>query len=316
MLKSQRQKDLVFDSVIYVVLFIIMLTMLYPFYYVLIASFNKGSDSLLGGVYLWPRNFTLENYRVFMDDPKWVKAFLISVLRTVSGTLLGLLLTSIVAYGLSHRDLLFSKVYFTVIVFAMYFSGGLIPYYVVLRSLGLLNSFAVYIIPSMLSTFFLLIAISFFREIPAELKESAHIDGAGELTIFFRIILPVSTPVLATMALFMGVGQWNSWLDSAYFVQSEEPAYAGLPHDGGHQQEQLSDGFAGGSQQCLGGCDQLLLTGHFNGGVDCSHYLCVPVPAEVFRTWHHAGFGKRLGQCFSVQMFHCTYSSLIQSWRD
>ncbi|ETT63650.1 MULTISPECIES: carbohydrate ABC transporter permease [Paenibacillus] len=222
MLKSQRQKDLVFDSVIYVVLFIIMLTMLYPFYYVLIASFNKGSDSLLGGVYLWPRNFTLENYRVFMDDPKWVKAFLISVLRTVSGTLLGLLLTSIVAYGLSHRDLLFSKVYFTVIVFAMYFSGGLIPYYVVLRSLGLLNSFAVYIIPSMLSTFFLLIAISFFREIPAELKESAHIDGAGELTIFFRIILPVSTPVLATMALFMGVGQWNSWLDSAYFVQSEE----------------------------------------------------------------------------------------------
>lgn len=221
MLKTQKQKDIIFDSFIYVALFIIMLTMLYPFYYVLIASFNKGTDTLLGGVYVWPRSVTLENYKIFLGDPKWLNAFLISVARTLSGTLLGLLLTSLVAYALSHRELLFSKTYFTIIIFAMYFSGGLIPYYVVLRSIGLLNSFAVYIVPSMLNTFFLLIAISFFREIPGELKESAHIDGAGELVIFFKIILPVSTPVLATMALFMGVGQWNSWLDSAYFVQTD-----------------------------------------------------------------------------------------------
>ncbi|ANS74513.1 ABC transporter permease [Paenibacillus yonginensis] len=221
MLKTQKQKDILFDSFIYVALFIIMLTMLYPFYYVLIASFNKGTDTLLGGVYLWPRNVTLENYKIFLADTKWLSAFIVTVARTVLGTLLGLLLTSLVAYALSHRDLLFSKTYFTIIIFAMYFSGGLIPYYVVLRSIGLLNSFAVYIVPSMLNTFFLLIAISFFREIPGELKESAHMDGAGELVIFFKIILPVSTPVLATMALFMGVGQWNSWLDSAYFVQSD-----------------------------------------------------------------------------------------------
>ncbi|MEK4853105.1 carbohydrate ABC transporter permease [Paenibacillus sp. FSL H7-0756] len=221
MLKSQKQKDLVMDSTVYLLLSIIALTMLYPFYYVLIASFNKGSDTLLGGMYLWPRSVTFENYRIFLEDPKWMKAFLVTVARTVSGTALGLLLTSLVAYALSHRDLLFSKFYFTLIIFAMYFSGGLIPYYVVLRSLGLLNSFGVYIVPSMLNTFFLLIAISFFREIPGELKESAHMDGAGEFTIYFRIILPVSMPLLATMALFMGVGQWNAWLDSAYFVQSE-----------------------------------------------------------------------------------------------
>lgn len=221
MLRSQRQKDKWMDSIINAILFIIMLAMLYPFYYVLIISFNKGSDTLLGGIYLWPRSITLENYRMFLEDAKWYHAFLITVLRTVSGTLLGLMLTSLVAYGLSHRDLLFSKAYFTIIIFAMYFSGGLIPYYVVLRSIGLLNSFAVYIVPTMFSTFFLLIAISFFREIPGELKESAHMDGASELVIFYRIILPVSMPLLATMALFMGVGQWNSWLDSAYFVQSE-----------------------------------------------------------------------------------------------
>jgi len=127
-----------------------------------------------------------------------------------------------VAYGLSHRNLLFHRTYFTIIIFAMYFSGGLIPYYVVLRSIGLLNSFGFYVIPSMLSTFFLLIAISFFRDIPGELKESAHIDGANEVVIFFKVILPVSMPLIATMALFTGVGQWNSWLDSAYFVQSDE----------------------------------------------------------------------------------------------
>ncbi|MBP1966143.1 putative aldouronate transport system permease protein [Paenibacillus aceris] len=221
MLHNQKQKDILLDSMIYVVLFIIMLAMLYPFYYVVIVSFNRGSDSLLGGVYLWPRSVTLENYKTFLSDPNWFRAFLVTISRTVLGTMLGVLFTSLVAYGLSHRNLLFSKFYFTVIIFAMYFSGGLIPYYVVLRSIGLLNTFGVYIFPSMLSTFFLLIAISFFREIPGELKESAHMDGASELVVFFRIVLPVSMPLVATMALFMGVGQWNSWLDSAYFVQSE-----------------------------------------------------------------------------------------------
>lgn len=221
MLTTQKQKDMLLDSVIYVLLFCIMIATLYPFYYVLVISFNQGKDSLLGGIYLWPRSFTLENYATFLSDSNWYNSLFVTVARTGVGTLLGVLFTSLVAYGLSHKDLLFSKVYFAVIIFAMYFSGGLIPYYVVLRSLGLLNTFGVYVIPSMLSTFFLLIAISFFREIPMELKESAYIDGANEFVIFFKIILPVSTPLLATMSLFLGVGQWNSWLDSAYFVQSD-----------------------------------------------------------------------------------------------
>ncbi|RCW42450.1 putative aldouronate transport system permease protein [Paenibacillus prosopidis] len=221
MLTTQKQKDMLLDSVIYVLLFCIMIATLYPFYYVLVISFNQGKDSLLGDIYLWPRSFTLENYATFLTDSNWYNSLFVTVARTGAGTLLGVLFTSLVAYGLSHKDLLFSKVYFAVIIFAMYFSGGLIPYYVVLRSLGLLNTFGVYVIPSMLSTFFLLIAISFFREIPIELKESAYIDGANEFVIFFKIILPVSTPLLATMSLFLGVGQWNSWLDSAYFVQSD-----------------------------------------------------------------------------------------------
>nr|WP_246427974.1 carbohydrate ABC transporter permease [Paenibacillus phyllosphaerae] len=198
-----------------------MMATLYPFYYVLMISFNKGTDSLLGGIYLWPRTFTLENYATFLSDPQWFKALFVTVARTGVGTFLGVMFTCLVAYGLSHRDLLFSKGYFTIIIFATYFSGGLIPYYVVLRTLGLLNTFGVYVIPSMLSTFFLLIAVSFFREIPLELKESAFMDGANEFVIFYKIIIPVSMPLIATMSLFMGVGQWNAWLDSAYFVQAD-----------------------------------------------------------------------------------------------
>jgi putative aldouronate transport system permease protein len=218
----QKFKARVFDAFVIIALSVVMVSMLYPFYYVLILSLNKGTDSLLGGIYLWPRNFTLENYHHLLKDPKWYLAMLITVSRTVSGAVLGVLFTSLVAYGLSHRDLLNRKIYFTIVIFAMYFSGGLIPYYVVLRSIGLLNSFGVYIIPSMLSIFFLLVAVSFFEEIPSEMKESAAIDGANEFVIFYKLIIPVSTPLIATMALFLGVGQWNSWLDSAYFVQSDK----------------------------------------------------------------------------------------------
>ncbi len=217
----RSREDKVIDTANYGLLLVILFVTAYPFYYLLITSFNSGSDALLGGAYFWPSDFTLENYKTFFNDRKWLIALGVSVMRTVIGAATGVLFTSLIAYGLSGKDLVFRNFYFVVVIFAMYFSGGLIPYYVVLRSLGLLNSFGVYIIPAMLNTFFLLIAISFFREIPNDLKESAYIDGANELTIFYKIILPVSKPLLATMALFMGVGQWNSWLDAAYFVRDE-----------------------------------------------------------------------------------------------
>ncbi len=221
MLKRKSVEDVVVDVVIYLVLSVILFATLYPFYYLLITSFNSGKDTLLGGSYLWPSSFTLENYAMFFSRPEWLTALFVSVGRTIIGAVSGVLFTCLVAYGLSHKDLMFKKFYFVVIIFAMYFSGGLIPYYVVLRSLGLLDTFGVYIIPSLLNTFFLLIAISFFREIPQELKESAYIDGANEFTVFYKIVLPVSKPLLATMSLFIGVGQWNSWVDSAYFVTSD-----------------------------------------------------------------------------------------------
>ncbi|ANY67118.1 ABC transporter permease [Paenibacillus sp. BIHB 4019] len=223
-LKHWRRRtfeDWVVDTLNTLLMLVVLIATLYPFYYVLIISFNEGVDASRGGIYFWPRKFTLENYTTFINDYKWRAGFLVSSARTIVGTVLGVLFTSLVAYGLSYKNLIFKKIYFPIIIVAMYFSGGLIPYYVVLRELHLLNHFGVYVIPTMLNLFFLLIAISFFREIPEDLQESARIDGASDLKIFYTIILPVSRPLLATMSLFLGVGQWNSWMDSAYFVQNE-----------------------------------------------------------------------------------------------
>ncbi|CAM3746185.1 carbohydrate ABC transporter permease [Marinicrinis lubricantis] len=220
-MRRRTTEDRVVDTVNYILLAIIALVTLYPFYYVLLASFNEGADTAKGGMYLWPRAFTLENYKYFLSDPKWVNAFGITVLRTVVGTFLSVIFTSLVSYGLAKQDLVLRKLYFVLVIIAMNVSGGLIAYYVVLRGVGLLNNFGVYVIPTMLNLFFVMIAVSFFKEIPAELGESARIDGAGELHIFARIILPVSLPLMATMCLFSGANQWNSWLDAAYYVRDD-----------------------------------------------------------------------------------------------
>ncbi|MRN56609.1 carbohydrate ABC transporter permease [Paenibacillus monticola] len=221
MRRKRTTEDWILDTLITMILLIVVFITLYPFYYILLITFNSGSDTTMGGMYLWPREFTLGNYIYFIEDPKWVNAFLITILRTVVGTVLAVFFTSMVAYGLAKRDLMFRKTYFFIVVVAMNFSGGLISFYIVLKSLGLINTFGVYVIPGMLNLFFLLISISFFREIPEELGESARIDGGSELRIFAKIVLPVSMPLIATMSLFIGSGQWNSWLDSAYFVQNE-----------------------------------------------------------------------------------------------
>ncbi|WEG11743.1 carbohydrate ABC transporter permease [Pullulanibacillus sp. KACC 23026] len=214
-------EDYFVDGINYFLLILVFIVTFYPFYYLIIISLNDGVDASLGGIYFWPRKFSLVNYTTIIHDPKWVLAFFVSVARTVVGTFLGVVFTSMVAYGLSNKKLMFKKVYFPIFIVGMYFSGGIIPLYVVLRNLHLLNTFWVYVIPSMLNLFLLLIAISFFREIPAELEESARMDGASDLRIFFSIILPISKPILATMSLFIGVTQWNSWLDSAYYVQND-----------------------------------------------------------------------------------------------
>lgn len=218
-MKKKINEDMVVNAVVYILLAFIGIVTLYPFYYTLICSFNDGLDLMKGGVYLWPRKFTLNNYKLFISDADWRNAFFLSVLRTVVGTLFCTGFTSMFSYALSRNNLMFKKGYRFLVVFTMYFSGGLIPYYVLLRSLGLLNTFWVYVIPGMVNAFFVMDRNQFFGSIPESMIEAAKIDGASEFKVLTKVVLPVSKPFLATLSLFAAVGQWNSWLDAAYYVR-------------------------------------------------------------------------------------------------
>ena len=224
-MKSNRirrtREDWVLDSLIYVILALVFFVCAYPFWYGLVLSFNDSVDTAKGGMYFFPRVWTLENYMKFFRDDTWLRGFLVSVARTLSGGVITTLFTMLVSYGLSHQKLVFRKLYMGIVIFSMYFSGGLIPYYVLLKNLHLLNTFWVYIIPSALNTFFIFIAIAFFNDIPDALKESAKLDGASEIRIFGSVILPISLPLLVTILLFSAVGQWNAWFDSAFYVTNK-----------------------------------------------------------------------------------------------
>ncbi|MEG2217683.1 MAG: carbohydrate ABC transporter permease [Clostridia bacterium] len=211
-------EDKVFNVLVLFFSVIVLICTVYPFYYVIIMSFNDGYDSLRGGIFFWPRQFTLSNYTQFLTDSKWLHGILITVAKTVVGATLTVLFTCMVAYGLSMKELLFKKTYNVILLICMYFSGGLIPYYLTMMSYGILDTFWVYVIPTMFSTYYCILAASFFKEIPASIGESARLDGAGELTIFFRFVLPLSKALLATLALFAAVSQWNSWTDTAFYT--------------------------------------------------------------------------------------------------
>ena len=210
------------DFVIYVLALIILFATVYPFYYVFILSFNEGVDASMGGIYWLPRKFTLSNYSKFFTDWKWVRALGITAARTILGTVLGVFFTTLVAYGISFKELIGRKWYMTFIIICMYFSGGVIPYYMVLKSLHLIDTFWVYIIPGMLNLFYITIGRTFFEGIPESLRESAKIDGAGEFRIFLQIVFPISTPILATVGLLIGVGFWNDWYNGLLYITDTE----------------------------------------------------------------------------------------------
>lgn len=190
---------------------------LYPFWYVLVASLNTGRDFARGGVYFWPRDFTLDNYTEAFKNQYIFSSLTISVSRTVIGILLGLILTAFMAYAISVKTLP-GRTFFTFFFyFTTIFSGGMIPYYMLLKDLKLTASFWLYVIPGIYSFFNFLLLRTNFDTIPGELRESAQLDGAGHGIILFRIYLPLSKPILATLALFIGVGHWNDWFTGAYY---------------------------------------------------------------------------------------------------
>jgi len=220
----------VFSIANYVVLTIIVIATVYPFLNVLAISFNDSVDTVRGGIYLWPREFTLENYETIFGYKSLLTGFKISILRTVIGTILGLLSASMLAYVLSRPDFRSRKFLSTFLALTMYFSGGMVPVYILFRDLNLLGTFAVYVLPGIVSAFNVFVIRSFMDGLPYALQESAKLDGANDFKIFYKIILPLCKPVLATIALFLAVGQWNSWFDT-YLYNGNKPSLTTLQYE-------------------------------------------------------------------------------------
>lgn len=211
-----------FDAVNEILMVLMMFAMIYPLWYCAVGSFNEGQDYIRGGVYFWPRKFTLANYQALFFDNTIMEAFQITVAKCAVGTVTSLLFTALVAYGLCHPQLRLRYAYTGVILFTMFFGGGLIPYFILIQNLGLYDTFWVYIIPGLFSVWNMIILQTFMRELPQALFESARIDGAREYRIFAQIVLPLSKPVLAAIALFTCVGHWNSYFDSMMYTSAPE----------------------------------------------------------------------------------------------
>lgn len=214
--------DIIFETVNYTLLILLMVVTLYPYLNTLAVSFNDATDSLRGGIYLWPRKWTLENYKFVFEEATIFNATMISVLRTVIGTVLTVFCSAMVAYTISRPEYVLRKFVTIAFILTMYVNGGLIPTYLLMRELGLIGSFWVYIWPGLIGVFNLIIIRSFIENLPDNILESAKIDGAGDFRTFFHIVLPLCTPVLATVALFTGVWQWNSWFDVFLYNSSHE----------------------------------------------------------------------------------------------
>lgn len=212
----------IFNIVNYSIMVLLCIIILYPVWYVLVLSFNEGIDAAKGGIYFFPRTLTFTNYKIVFENAGIVRSFMVTIMRTLVGVCTHVLFTATVAYGLSKTQLVGRKLFLTMGVITMFFNGGLIPTFLLIKKLGMLDSFLVYIIPTMFNFFELIIFTSFFKEIPASLEESARIDGANDMFIYIRIILPLSLPVLATIALFNGVWHWNDYFTGLIYINKEE----------------------------------------------------------------------------------------------
>ncbi|WP_413377226.1 carbohydrate ABC transporter permease [Paenibacillus taichungensis] len=217
-----RFGDRIFKIIVYFILILVLLVTFLPFWNILVLSLNSAEDTVRGGVYLWPRDLTLDSYKQILKDSEILNGLWVTVKRTLIGAPLSVLVITMLAYPLSRRNLVGRKGWNLYFIFTMYFSGGLIPFYMVLKALNMIDTFSVFILPSLMNVFYMIIVRTFMEQLPHEIEESARVDGANDLTIFFRIVMPLTTPVLATVGLFQAIGHWNAWFDSYAFTYSSD----------------------------------------------------------------------------------------------
>lgn len=212
----------IFKFAVYAIIILLCLSIILPFMNILALSFNAGKDAERGGIAFWPRVWTLENYKEVFLAANIGKAFAVSLFRTILGTIAGVLLSAMAAYTLKSKTMPGVRFFTLLVFFTMLFSGGIIPYYMTLKTLSLTNSIWVYVIPSLYSAWNLIIMRTFFQQISISLEESARLDGCNDFQIFWKIVLPLSKPVIATISLFTAVGHWNDWFTGSFYVRNSD----------------------------------------------------------------------------------------------
>jgi len=215
--KKSSVADTAFEVFNSIFMLIFVIVTLYPVLNTLAISLNDGIDALRGGIYLLPRKFTFKNYVTVFQKDSLITGAIVTVARTIIGTILALVTNAVLAFIVSRKRFLFRKQLSLFWVITMYVNGGLIPTFILYNQLHLTNTFWVYIIPGMISAFNMLVIRTYMNGLPESLVESAQLDGAGYTTIFVKIISPLCKPVYATVALFVAVGQWNSWFDAMLY---------------------------------------------------------------------------------------------------
>ncbi|WP_018884559.1 carbohydrate ABC transporter permease [Paenibacillus massiliensis] len=194
-----------------------LLTVL-PFIYVIAGSFATQKELLTRGFILFPTEFTLDAYKYIFSTPTLVKSLFVTIYITLFGTLINIFLTCLMAYPLARKDMDFRRPILMLIVFTMLFSGGMIPTFLVVKQLGMINTYWSLLIPGAISAFNLIIIRNFFQQLPESLEESAKIDGCNDLSVFFRIVIPLSMPAIATFSLFYAVGHWNTYFNAVLYI--------------------------------------------------------------------------------------------------
>ena len=213
----------IFDVCNIIFFILCALLIIFPFFNMLAISVTGNTEFMREPYIIWPKEPTLEAYSYLFSTPLIPRAYAVTLLITVGGTVIATLVTSMLAYGLAKNDLRGHKFFMIYLLITMFFSGGLIPtYYNITKTLNLTNNLLALILPSSVSVFNFVIIRSFFRQLPPSLEESARIDGANDITILFRIIYPLSIPTLATIAMFVAVGHWNAWFNAMLYMRTEK----------------------------------------------------------------------------------------------
>lgn len=216
-----QKKWTLFDVVLTCIMVLIAFITIYPLYYIFINSFSGSAAVASNSVLFYPKNVNFSAYKIVFQDASIVRSFFNSVFYTAAGTLINVVLTAMCAYPLSRKNLYGRKLIVSFIMFTMFFSGGIIPLFITVNNLHLYNSIWAVLLPSAISVYNVIVMRTFFQGIPYELTESAYIDGANDIFIFVKIIIPLATPIIATMILFYGVGNWNSFYNALMFLSDK-----------------------------------------------------------------------------------------------